>query len=185
MDQRIRKLVDERLVEMNSTGLMKYPVVPTEMAAGPADDEGWIPWKAIPSTITHEEVTALQERIGYELPILFVQLILYKHFMELSFENIRFIPLPSNEGIRAVQTWVQEQSEALGWLQNGYIIFAFSTDDESYYCFNAMQPLRDEKSSALDYPVVILDPTIEDNLQENVAYNSFADLVQNLLGIQY
>lgn len=184
MDQRIRMLVDERLAEMNSCGLMKNPVVPTEMAAGPADDEGWIPWKAIPSTITPDEVTDLQERIGYKLPTLFVELILYKHFMELAFDNIRFIPLPANEGIRAVQTWVQEQSEALGWLQNGIIIFAFSTDDESYYCFNAMQPMQDENSLALDYPVVILDPTIEGNLQERLAYNSFADLVRSLLGHQ-
>lgn len=176
-------LVDNRLAEINSTGQMKYPVVPTEMAAGPVDDEGWIPWKAIPSTITYEEITDLQDKIGYKLPTLFIDLLLYKHFLELNYQNIRFLPLPSNEGIHAVRAWVQDQSKTLNWLQNGYIIFAFSTDDESYYCFVARQPLHYENSPELDYPVVLRDPTNEGIQKDKIIYNSFADLVESLIGV--
>lgn len=182
MDPRIKILVDNRLAEMNSSGLMKYPVVPDEMAAGLKDDEGWIPWKAIPSIITCDEISALQDEIGYKLPDLFVDLLQYKHFLELNFENISFLPMPSNEGIHAIRKWVYIQSKTLDWLRYGYIIFALSTDDESYYCFSARQPRQSDNSSKFDYPVVLRNLTNEGNHKDVTVFNSFADLVESLTG---
>lgn len=182
MDPRIKTLVDNRLAEMISSGFMKYPIVPNDMSAGPEDDEGWTPWKAISSTITYEEISALQDEIGYKLPDLFVDLLLYKHFLELNFDQIRFLPLPSNEGICAIRRWVFSQSETLDWLRSGYIIFALSTDDESYYCFSARQPQHYDNSSRLDYPVVLRDPTNEGNQNDVTVFNSFSELVDSLIG---
>lgn len=179
-DPRIRILVDKRLEEMNASGLMKCPDVPPDMATGPQDQEGWIPWRAIPSTITPQQIATLQIDLGYRLPSLFVDLLLYKHFLELDYNEIRFLPLPSNEGINAVRKWIATESNYFNLLQKGYVIFALSQDDESYYCFMVNYPQQIQGTTSIDYPVALWDPTDKINSRGKLVFNSFADLVESL-----
>ena len=181
IDKKIRNLVDLRLAQMQSSGLMKHPAVPTEMVAGPGDDEGWIPWKAIPSMIIRDQIVTLENDIGYNLPKLFIDLLLYKHYIELNFENIRFLPLPSDEGIYAVRKWIYDMSNLFNILKIGLMIFASSSNDESYYCFSAKNPQGENHPNMLDFPIMIWDPTTNKKKEGKKVFNSFEELVENIL----
>ena len=179
-DPRIRRLVDKRLEDMNASGLKKAPDVPPDMAIGPRDQAGWIPWRAIPSTITPQQIATLQIDIGYRLPSLFVDLLLYKHFLELDCDGIKFLPLPSHEGINAVRKWIETESKYFNLLKQGYVIFALSQDDEAYYCFMLNYPQQIQGTTSIDYPVVRWNPTDKINRHGKLVFNSFADLVESL-----
>ncbi len=166
--------------QLASVGLMLSPVVPADMVSGPEDDDGMIPWKPIASKITGEQVAELEKALGYALPALFVDLITYKSTLSLEYDQLRFIPLPSDNGFFNLMQWMRDQSLSLGLLEKGLIIFAFSRDDESYYCFRANNPLFKDQAG-LDYPVVLFDPTDESCKDCGQVYDSFSGLLDALV----
>lgn len=45
--------------------------IPPEMQVGEADDEGWVEWRVLPSTLRQTDVTAVEKEFGVTFPPLF------------------------------------------------------------------------------------------------------------------
>ncbi len=45
--------------------------VPVEMYAGEVDEDGWVEWRVLPSTLDESDVTGLEKEFGIEFPPLF------------------------------------------------------------------------------------------------------------------
>lgn len=179
-DDSVKRLVDSRLEIMCSSGLMKSPSVPKDMVAGPEDEEGWLPWVAIPSRITQDEIHSLEEEIGYKLPDLYIELLLYKHFIELDCGKIKFLPMPSDEGIGAIRKWYKNGKKNSELVDFGLLPFALAEDDESIYCFITSKPINNESNEA-DYPVGLWDLENSNINHVNQIYSSFFELVEKML----
>jgi hypothetical protein len=177
IDNKIKKLIDLYFSNRNRLDLMKHPVVPKEMVAGHEDAEGWTPWKAVPSKISIHDISELEKEIGYSLPKLFKDLLCYKSYLKLDFDSVRFPSLPSDKGIFAARKWLVDLSEQFNLLERGFIIFASSTNDESFYCFLA--PKYDETIN-LDCPVFLFDPGGRGSKLIN-AFPLFSSMVDALL----
>ena len=181
IDNRIVEVIDKHFQRLYSVDLMKHPVVPPAMAAGAEDEEGWIPWKTVPSKVTKDEIAQLESEIGYKLPKLFNDLLRYKHYLELDFSWVRFFPFPSDQGISAVKNWLVGKSQQYGLLKRGFIIFASSSDDEAYYCFSLTKNELNKDSIEQDYPVILWDPTKAAEKTGTDVFSSFSAMIESLL----
>jgi hypothetical protein len=181
IQSKIVKLIDSYCKKLRSMDLMRYPIVPIEMADGPEDEEGWTPWKLVDSKVTIEDIQKLESDIGYKLPKLFEELLCYKHYLELDFQLVTFFPFPSDQGISTIRSWLIQKSEQYGLLKKGYSIFGSSSDDESYYCFSLYESVFNKDIDGLDCPIVVIDPS--NDIENNVikAFPSFSSMVDSLL----
>ncbi|WP_336742135.1 SMI1/KNR4 family protein [Paenibacillus sp. y28] len=133
--------------------------VPEDMRVGSVNEDGWVEWRFIDSTITEEEIQALERRFEVELPPLFRAFLRTYHFTELGFQNVeldgeylgdcRFISMPSmSSGNRLEDLEYQIQCwEPL--LAAGYIPFAECEDQQGPVCFDTLG-----RNSSGDCPVV-------------------------------
>ena len=178
---KIVKLINLHCQNLKKIGLMKHPVVPADMVDGPEDEEGWIPWKLVDSKLTNNDIQILENEIGYKLPKLFKDLLCYKHYLELDFQSITFLPFPSDDGCSIIRSWLIDKSEQYGILKYGYAIFGTHSDDESYYCFSLKESEFRNGINEQDCPIVIIDPLNTSYKNIIRAFQSFSSMVDSLI----
>ena len=80
--------------------------VPPEMQDGPIDDEGWVAWKMLPSTITEDDLRCLEGEFGIRFPPLFrAYLLARSHLFDQvrsrRYEQLILLPaMPSHDPLR-------------------------------------------------------------------------------------
>jgi hypothetical protein len=141
--------------------LMRYveEVVPMDMRNGEVDEEGWIDWKIVNSTITMEEIEVIEQQYEIIYPELYKQFLMAYHYVELQFKNIKegssykgdcaFIEMPrllTGEGLSEVISLIENWHPML---LAGYLPFAVAEDGQGPICFDLQSP-----NEQGDYPVV-------------------------------
>lgn len=141
--------------------LMRYvkEMVPMDMRNGEVDEEGWIDWKIVNSTIKMEEIKVVEQQYQIKYPELYKQFLLAYHYVELQFKNIKegtsykgdcaFIEMPrliKGEGLSEVVTLIEDWHPML---LAGYLPFAVGEDGQGPICFD----LHNSNEQG-DYPVV-------------------------------
>src|ERR1051326_5141170 len=79
----IHSYVDTALDHLARADMMRIPdrEMPPEMYdTSRAPHQDWKPWKAIPSTVTDEDLDDLETQTGLEFPPLYRTFLKYKHF---------------------------------------------------------------------------------------------------------
>lgn len=134
-------------------------MVPMDMRNGQVDEEGWIDWKIVNSTITMEEIEVIEQQYAIKYPELYKQFLRAYHYIELQFKNIKegssykgdcaFIEMPrllTGEGLSEVISLIENWNPML---LAGYLPFAVGEDGQGPICFDLRNP-----NEQGDYPVV-------------------------------
>lgn len=150
----------EKLAASNGNIL---PVVHTSMQANPKETEEWKHWKMIPSTLTDEDFTALEEEIEIKIPnILRLFLSTYHHY----FEN----PIGRNP--------VDQPFQSLHYAYNPILIQAnylpFTWDEDGYFirciCLDNMPNETTCPIYEIDHEILFnFDEDDEDIQKEDIA----------------
>lgn len=121
--------------------------VPDAMRAGEPDDDGWCSWRMIESTVTDDEVRALEARIGCALPPVMRAYLTARHVLEVDSGQFHLPALPSDDALGEVaRTLVLDEARAPGYLEIG------SSADGDPVFLDLHQP-----SAEGDYPVVVMN----------------------------
>src|SRR5262245_15401963 len=83
---RIRRFVDEAFLPRAVTIAVGPP---REMIDGEPVGDGWVPWKAVESPVTDEDIADLEAAIGAPLPPLFRAYLMYKCLLMTDFGMVR------------------------------------------------------------------------------------------------
>ncbi|XOK60357.1 SMI1/KNR4 family protein [Paenibacillus elgii] len=133
--------------------------VPQEMRDGEVDEEGWVKWKLLDSTIGEDEIRAVESEYAVEFPPLFKAFLMSYHYVSLQFDNVevdgeyigdcQFIEMPSLSSEDKLQSleFLINAWEPL--LSAGYVPFAECEDSQGPVCFDTMRRQEDG-----DCPVV-------------------------------
>ena len=176
----IFEYVDKSLISLKKADLMFVPHtnMPTEMIDSSVGQKGdWIPWKAVPSKVTDEEILELENQIEHKYPKLYKDFLKYKHFYEL--ENVGEITFFKH----CIRDWKSNLTEYYFdyWepeelVKKGFIPFA-DYSDWGIVCFDTNRMINN------DCPIVMFDhETLYDELItfENL-YKSFEIMAFELL----
>lgn len=126
--------------------------MPTEMIESSVGQKSdWIPWKAVPSKVTDEEIRELENQIEHKYPKLYKDFLKYKHFYEL--ENVGEITFFKH----CVRDWKSNLTEHYFdyWeprelIKKGFISFA-DYSDWTVVCFDTNRMIDN------DCPIVMFD----------------------------
>lgn len=151
----IYDFVDKALQILQELDMMKLPHhnMPEEMIDKTQKrSNDWIPWKAVASRVTDEDITELENSIGLKYPDLYVELLKYKHYYEL--DNPKQITFYRH----CVRDWKQELLDIYfhSWkpdriIREGYIPFA-NYSDWGIICFDTNITTDSNR-----YPVIMID----------------------------
>src|SRR2546430_15625283 len=90
--QIVHTYVDHALAQLRRLGLRRFPGDLPDMmidsSIPPSND--WIGWRAIPSTVTEEDLDELEAKLNLTLPPSYRAFLQYKHFCELTEWGLRF-----------------------------------------------------------------------------------------------
>ncbi|WCR26930.1 SMI1/KNR4 family protein [Paenibacillus thiaminolyticus] len=176
--------------------------VPAEMRDGAIDEDGWVCWKCIPSTITEEEIKELENEFSISFPPMMRALFRTYHYVDLHFNNIedetghrgdcQFIELPpmsSRDRLTRYRDIIQAWEPLLA---AGYLPFTEAEDSQGPVCFD-MTRIDDSG----DYPVVWFlhdhlhelgeeQSRIREQVQpwERELFSSFREMIETLCGLQ-
>ena len=129
--------------------------VPPEMFNGEINDEGWVEWKMIPSTLTLDDVHELESEFSIELPPLFQAYLLAWFHLFNQVHSAKFDQLIFNTDVPSKQSLSPLRELIQGWeplLSAGYIPFAEWGDGWGPMCFDT-----ENRNDDRDCPVVWMD----------------------------
>ena len=176
----IHQFVDYGLSELKKLELMQTPGnVPIEMKDGTKNEDGWITWKPIKSTVTNSEIIQLEVMTNCNFPISFIEFLKYKHFYGLylaAFPMIRFYNHP-------IKNWLKKyvQMYSYDWVREDLIsnkIIPFADyGDYGFLCFDAR-----EKYPNNEYPILMVDHELVGDIDSYEMFNSsFMEMVKERL----
>ena len=85
----IKSCLEKRYEDIDDMFLM-LPDVPEEMRASELDEEGWVKWKMIPSTVTESNFEIIENEWGVQFPLMLKAYFkVYFHYFE---ENVGRVP---------------------------------------------------------------------------------------------
>jgi hypothetical protein len=131
------------------------PYSPLEGGAPPAmwDDDvgpdGWVSWRMLPSTVTEDEIRALERTAEAEFPPLYRAFLTARFVMDLDVPGVRLPALPSDAPLARVSAHIEAWSPLH---RAGYIAFADDDNDTGPLCFD----VRASRSGG-DCPIVLFD----------------------------
>ncbi|MEN1987771.1 hypothetical protein [Paenibacillus hubeiensis] len=143
--------------------VMSYPAktdaedygVPQAMQDGKVDEEGWVRWKMVASTVTAEQVREMERtcRLAAPVPPLYLAYLTTRFVLNVNLRYDDFIvtlpDLPSDHALRDVRTmWMNWEQ----LIQHGYIPIATYEDGAGPVCCDTQSPLPDG-----DYDIVWFD----------------------------
>lgn len=122
--------------------------VPVDMMLGEPDDDGYVAWKILPSTVSMEELQAIEARMPGPFPPVFRAYCTTRHVLGLTFDRVVLPHLPPEDTLASVRNTVQR------WhllQESGYC--AFSESDAGPICFD----LHRRHLETGDCPVLFFD----------------------------
>ncbi|MCI1695686.1 SMI1/KNR4 family protein [Aneurinibacillus aneurinilyticus] len=140
---------------------MKLPVkidpqdggVPASMVNGEVDEEGYVAWKMLPSTVTEEEITEIEQGLPARLPPLFRAYLTTQFVLDMQIINPPYFfmlpELPADNPFQDIAFTLQAWNLLL---ITGYIPFAEYQDGWGPVCFDTKQQTVDG-----DYAIVWFD----------------------------
>ncbi len=170
----IRAIVDKHLDRAVEEGMnmLAGDIAKEMLAPGKpkyADTKNWL---AIPSTVTDEEITNLEAKLGYALPEDYKTFLKYKHFYELYIFEAQFCKHP-------IHTWWEELEDMVfdGYpkedlYDKGWIPFA-TWSDWGMLCFDV-----NKNDGTNNYPIVLWDHEESDEVSDR--YDNFYDMMVKL-----
>lgn len=172
--KKIKEIIDANLQKLIDLELNALPqeIAPEMLSEKESEDEDWYFWLPIKSQVTNQEITEIEERIGYKLPEDYKFFLKYKHFYELPISEAYFCEHPVNTWRNSLSEMVFSTYSRVFMIDKGYIPFA-SWSDWGYLCFDT-----NRKSESHNYPVVLWDHEDAENFQEYA--NDFYDLLIKL-----
>jgi hypothetical protein len=129
--------------------------VPPEMFDGDVDDEGWVAWKMLPSTLSLDDVSGLETELAIEFPPLFRAYLLagFQLFDQVRSskydQQIFNVDVPSNNPLGPIRTLIEAWRPLLS---AGFVPFAEWGDGWGPMCFDSENRCEDR-----DCPVVWMD----------------------------
>ena len=181
----VHQFVDENIEELKQNDLMRlpHPNMPLEMRDETKEAHSdWMPWRAIVSTVSDSEVTELESKINLRYPVLYIEFLRYKHFLELlPVAEITFFE-------HSVSAWKQVLLDHYykSWLpekliKQGYLYFA-DYSDWGIVCFDTNEQTQEDG----DCPIIMIDhEALYDNpVPKESLYPSFVVMMQSLLETQ-
>ncbi|GED15297.1 SMI1/KNR4 family protein [Aneurinibacillus migulanus] len=127
--------------------------VPLSMVNGEVDEEGYVEWKMLPSTVTGEEVTEIEKSLPAPFPPLFRAYLTTRFVLDMQVVNppyfFMFPELPADNPFRDITFTLQAWNLLL---TTGYIPFAEYQDGWGPVCFDTKQQTADG-----DYAIVWFD----------------------------
>lgn len=129
--------------------------VPPEMFDGDVDDEGWVAWRMLPSTLTNADVSKLESEFAIQLPPLFRAYLLagFQLFDQVhSSRHDQLIfntDVPSHDPLGPIRQLINAWKPLLS---AGYIPFAEWGDSWGPMCFDI-----EKRNPDGDCPVVWMD----------------------------
>lgn len=181
MNTIIKTYVDSSIEWLRQRNLLVFPddEMPTEMYDKSRSDEkenDEKPWKPIPSTVSDEELIALENKIGYKFPNSYKEFLKYNHFYELH-SACGFQPFQ-----HVIHRWKEKLTENYFevdlkefMLDKGYIWFG-EHEDLGFLCFDT----NDKSVNDNEYPVVNIDYDVID--KPKIIYKNFLEcLTKNTL----
>ncbi|WP_133580200.1 hypothetical protein [Aureibacillus halotolerans] len=159
----MEKWLDNHFDTPHREFLMSHPAktdeddfgVPVDMQDGEEDEEGWVRWKMIPSTVTVAQIRELERAHGLPVtvPPLYAAYFTTRFVMSVTLRYNHFgieLPgVPSAHPLRDVHA-LWENGKSL--IRESYIPFATYEDGAGPICWDMLQPREDG-----DYPVVWFD----------------------------
>ncbi|WP_264788147.1 SMI1/KNR4 family protein [Aureispira anguillae] len=179
-EKEIFEYVDRSLSSLKKADLMSRPHanMPIEMIDRSVEQKSdWIPWKAIPSKVTDQDISELENRIKLKYPKLYIDFLKYKHFYEL--ENVAEITFfkhcirdwKSNLTEYYFEYWAPEEI-----IEKGFIPFA-DYSDWGIVCFDTNRMKNN------DCPIVMFDheTLYNEPVSFEELYDSFGLMANELL----
>ena len=147
--------VDEAIAQLRRLDVMRSPgKVPDSMLDPSVPAHGdWVGWKPVPSTVTDEDLNALERETGLPFPPLYRDFLKYLHFVDLTEVGIRFERHMCHNWRETLRREYFRSSLRPRILGVGLIPFGDETQrDAGYACFDTRRRLPDG-----DCPVVFWD----------------------------
>jgi hypothetical protein len=129
--------------------------VPPDMQAGPVNEDGWVEWKLLPSTLSEGDIVGIEEQFGVQFPPLFRSYLLARFHL---FDQVRsrrhdqqimMTCVPSGEQLGPLEELMRAWQPVIG---AGFAPFAEWGDGWGPMCFDLER--RGEEG---DCPVVWMD----------------------------
>lgn len=171
-DNLITSIIDKHLRSWMEKELNVLPVaIEPEMAKSgePMNAAGWHKWYPVESSVSDDEISAVESQLKFNLPRSYKTLLKHTHFYELIIDEARF----SGQEIRKWKKHLVDRAfngyprELL--IDKGYIPFA-DWSDWGLLCFDTSISVVDN-----EYPVVLWDHERWDQ------FDLFSDNFQSLL----
>ena len=179
MDPVVTTYVDAAVAQLRRLDLMRWPgKLPSSMR----DDsippsEGWVGWKAIPSTVTDAELNTLERETGLAFPPPYRDFLRYRHFVNLTEVGLRFECHLCHDWAKVLrkayfQSWPRERILDIGLLPFG----SEALMDAGPVCFDTRR-----RSATADCPVVYWDHDwIGTEKERGVLFSSSAKMFECL-----
>ncbi|MGF9698470.1 SMI1/KNR4 family protein [Paenibacillus sp. MABNR03] len=129
--------------------------VPVEMQDGAVDEEGWVRWRMLPSTVTEDQIRELEQSFELHVPIppLYRAFLSTRYVLNVYLRYDDFvIGLPNLPSDRPLEDLHGLWSAWKPLISKGYVPFATYEDDAGPVCWDIRNPHGDE-----DYAVVWFD----------------------------
>lgn len=163
--------------------------VPTDMQVGKVDEEGWVRWNMIPSTVSAIQIRELERAYGLPVTVpplyeaylttcyLMSVVLRYDHF------SIELPGLPSSHPLRHLQI-LWENGKSL--IAQGYIPFATYEDGAGPICWDTHKPQTDGDYSVVgfDHESLTGDESINRSFLETSAQGLFPGFQELLVSSQ-
>lgn len=181
----VHRFVDNALHYLSGTPIMcgEPDWVPLDMqAAAEVDENGNVPWKAVPSTVTDADIVELEGWLQLRYPELYKVFLRYKHFCELlPVAEITFFRHHTGTWKKDLLDHYFKYPEPASLVERGYIQFADYSDWGMVYFDTNRQSQADN-----DCPVVMLDHELfyDEPLPMKMLYSSFAEMMRSLVAEQ-
>ncbi|CZF80599.1 hypothetical protein GCE9029_02084 [Grimontia celer] len=107
--------------------------VPADMRIGNVDDDGWCEWKSTDSSVTSEDIQAIEDGLGFKLPLLLSEYLTYKCLLMTDF-SVRLPQTPCDNPLFEFMEYVTLYNEKFKSLD--LFPFAYDENDAGPICLD-------------------------------------------------
>jgi len=153
----------------------KLPVEMRDDSIPPSND--WRGWKPVPSTVTNQDLDAMEREIGLKFPPLYRDFLQYKHFVDLTERGVQFERHLSDSWRETLRNAHRQPWLNGTLLDRGFIAFGSETFmDAGPVCFDT-----NRRDASGDCAVVFLDHEwIDTHKEVNLIFSSSAKMFECL-----
>lgn len=153
-DTTILTIIDKHLQQWIDKGLNSLPATIAPEMTKPGehpDQNGWQQWYPVVSTVTDNDIAAIENKLAHKLPDSYKLFLQHRHFYELYIAEARFSGHEINNWKNHLPRMAFEGYPAEWLIDKGYIPFA-DWSDWGVLCFDTHQ-----QEPGNEYPVILWD----------------------------